>query len=200
MLILCWWSFDGVVLFLLGWHPALTIVNTDSTCQGQHWELQFPWVTWGRGKEKKNHIESTLADGRLEHLVGHPGNSRDLRWRMQTWPQVFSYGSWQCFISVASAGRHKHTLLLLSLLNQDSSAYLNSPSKYKWREQCVVYIIITVTGLVLAVYQIREKHIELIHEFASLYYLSYRAQTVSLVPILLSSPMFYLWKFVITFS
>lgn len=42
VLILRWWSFDWVVLFLLGWHHALTIANTDSTCQGQHWELQFP--------------------------------------------------------------------------------------------------------------------------------------------------------------
>lgn len=52
VLILRWWSFDWVVLFLLGWNPALAIANTDSTCQGQHWELQFPQVTWGRGEEK----------------------------------------------------------------------------------------------------------------------------------------------------
>lgn len=155
----------------------------------------------GEGKEKKKiHVESTLADGWMAHLAGHPGNSRDLQWGMQIWPQIFSYKSWPCFISVASMGRHKHTLILPSLLNQDSSAYSNSPSKYKRREQHVVYIIITAMGLALTAYLIREKHTELIHEFASLYYWSYKAQIVSLVPIFLSLPMFYLWKFFITFS
>lgn len=33
----------------------------------------------------------------------------------------------------------------------------------------MVYIIITAMGLALTVYLIREKHTELIHEFASLY-------------------------------
>lgn len=80
------------------------------------------------------------------------------------------------FITVASAGGHKHTLLLLSLLNQDSSAYFNSSSKYKWRKQHVIYIVITAMGLALTVYFIRERHTELIHEFSSLCYLSYRAQ------------------------
>lgn len=80
------------------------------------------------------------------------------------------------FITLASTGRHKHTLLLPSLLNQDSSAYFNSPSKYKQRKQHVVYIIITAMGLTLTVYFIRERRTELIHEFSSLCYFSYRAQ------------------------
>lgn len=68
----------------------------------------------------------------------------------------------------ASISGQAHTLLFPSLLNQDSSAYSNSPGKYKWREQHVVYIIITAMGLTLTVYFIREKHAELIHRFVSL--------------------------------
>lgn len=88
VLILRWWSFDWVVLFLLGWNPALAIANTDSTCQGQHWELQFPQVTRGRGEEKNPKDSCWIQLGRwhiLQDILGIPDtcnekNKPDLRY------------------------------------------------------------------------------------------------------------------------
>lgn len=64
-------------------------------------------VTWGRGGGKK-HVEFTLADGRM----AHPGNSSELG------IQIFLSDSWQCPMSVESVSRHRHTLMLLSLLSK----------------------------------------------------------------------------------